>query len=177
MGRWGGRRRTEPHEKSMGSYELFAWRDAMEVGGLLEEEFKLPKARQMYEAMDVKDIIKFERDNAELIETFIGKTVTQRSAYFRRVTKDSNERTKVLFLVLAIIGLVRVMHLLELRDNFRMVLAPGRGNRVTAAGVYGFAGEVQDCFEYDWPWEVFDAYGADDSDDDDDDDDDEQPLG
>lgn len=169
MARWNGRRRTDPHEKSMGSYELFAWRDAMSVGSMLEEECNLPKARKIYEAMTPEAIMEFEEKNCELLKEFIGKSEVQRHTYFERITKESSEGTKVLFLVLAILGLVRVMRMLELRDAFRTVLAPGRGNRITAAGVYGFAAEVDACFEYEWPSEVFEAYGADDFGDDDDD--------
>jgi hypothetical protein len=54
---------------------------------------------------------------------------------------------------------------MEVRDNFRSVLAPGRGNRVTTASVYVFAEEIRNIFNYVWPSEVFDAMGIDDDED------------
>lgn len=47
--------------------------------------------------------------------------------------------------------------LLELRDRYRMVLVPGSGNRVTAAGAYRFLMETQGLFDYLWLYEAFEA--------------------
>lgn len=166
-----GRRRTNPHEKHMGSYELFAWRDAMALASWLEEDYDVRAVRQAFEAMSLDDKLAFEDKNVELIEELIRRSESQRPAYVRKVGKDASEITKGILIAFAIIGQVRVKDLMELRDRYRMALAPGGGNRVTCSELYAFQHEVSHLGSYDWPDEVFDAYGGDGgwSDDDEDD--------
>ena len=160
-----GRRKTETHEKSMGSYILFAWSDAMDVANLLDQVVGATKARKIYEKMDTETVTKYESDVTEQLAEFIHKTQTQRASYVAKQLKD--EETKVAFLVLAILGLLRVKEVVELRDRYRMSLAPGRGNRDTAAALYLFADKVSRLYDYLWPDELFDAMGLYDGRDDD----------
>lgn len=162
------RQRTEQHEKSMGSYEVFAWRDAMAIASFLADEIPLARAKASFGRATLPDLTKFERENEALLREFIQKPESQRPAYFRRITKEVSEATKIDFLVLAILGAVRAMRIMELRDQFRMVLAPGRGNRVTTAALYAFSNEMLTVFDYDWPDEVFEAADLDADDDSDD---------
>lgn len=162
-----GRKRVEAHEKSMGSYELFAWRDAMSISQLVIEHLGFSRAKNIYSKVSVRDIMDFEQENNELIGQFIQKSESQRPSFFKKLTKEANETSKVLFLVLAIIGVIRAKNVMELRDNYRSVLAPGSGNRITTASIYDFSNEMFHLFSYDWPLEVFEATGNayDDSDD------------
>lgn len=161
-----GRQKKETYEKSMSSYEQFAWNDAIGIAHLLDEEVGAPRAHKFYDSLAKDSIMKFERDNHDLIANFIQKTEGQRPAYVKRCTKGMNEdgaeATKIVFLVLAIIGCVRVKEVIDLRDNYRYVLAPGSGNRITTASIYKFSEEVKQLFQYDWPWEVFNAVLIDD---------------
>jgi hypothetical protein len=155
------RQRTDPHEKSMGSYELFAWRDAMALASLLEEEFDVREVRQGFEAMTVEDKLDFESKNVEFIQELIRRSESQRMSYVRKVGKDVSELTRGILIVFAIIGQVRVKDVLELRDRYRFALAPGSGNRVTCSNLYAFQHEVSSLSGYNWPDEVFEAYGGD----------------
>lgn len=156
------RQRTESHEKSMGSYELFAWRDAMAIAEFIAVEYTVPKARKAYESHEHATISKFEREHAELLTEFIQKSESQRPAFLRRITKSTpplSESTVILFLVLALLGVLRSKNIIELRDRFRTVLAPGRGNRITTSAIYAFSNEMRSVYSYEWPYEVFDAIG------------------
>jgi len=159
MSLYGGRRKAPIHEKSMGSYELFAWRDAMSMAEWIDEEFGVAHARKVYEQFDSSSVLKFERENQDLLANFIQKTESQRPAFLRRVAKKANEDTRILFVTLALIGVLRAKEVMEIRDSFRTALAPGRGNRVTTAGIYVFTEKIRDIFTYGWPWEPFDAMG------------------
>jgi hypothetical protein len=154
----------------MGSYELHAWRDAMALADFLREECEamdltVAAARRIYESIDVNNLIDYEEQVSDAVATMIQKPEGQRANHFRKTMKDATTTTKVGFLVLCILGAVRAKEVLELRDRFRMVLAPGSGNRVTCAGAYAFAAEVVSSFNYARPEEVFGAMGIDDSDD------------
>jgi hypothetical protein len=72
-----------------------------------------------------------------------------------------DEITRGLLIVFAILGQVRVMEILELRDRYRLALAPGSGNRITCSSLYAFQQEMAGLQTYDWPDHVFDAYGGD----------------
>lgn len=175
-----GRQGRESHEKSMSSYEQFARSDAIAIAYLLNEEVGAPRARKFYELLDKDSIIKFEHEKHDILAEFIQKPEGHRPAYLRRCTKGMDEKdtksTKIVLLVLAIIGCMRVKEVLYLRDNYSYVLAPGSGNRITTARVYKFADEVKNLIQYDWPWEVFYDAGIDDDDDDNDNDDDNSYL-
>ncbi|MGU3473187.1 hypothetical protein ACLBWT_18820 [Paenibacillus sp. D51F] len=173
-----GRRRRESHEKDMGSYVKFAWNDAMEIASFIDEEIGALKARKLYESITEESLLKFEKSNQDGIADFIQRSISQRPVYLRKFLKnvkpENVEFTKVGFLVLALIGCLRAKDVIELRDRFRYVLAPGSGNRMTTAGLYAFAGEISNIFEYTFPDEPFTAQGIYMFDDDEDDDDAEQ---
>lgn len=148
----------------MGSYELHAWRDAMALAEFLKEQcaeinLNLRQARELYASLDRAAVIELEKNNSELVAEMIRRPESQRHAYFRKICMKSDVPTKVASLVLFVLGAVRARDLLELRDQYRGSLAPGAGNRVTAAGAYAFAAGVDSLFVYDWPHEVFEAMG------------------
>lgn len=155
----GGRGAVGAHLKSMGSYEMHAWRDAMAIAGLLDETIGARKARQIYERIKKEAVWKFEDSMNGQIAEFIGRSESQRPAVIRKLPDDV---TRVCFLTLAILGCVRAKDVMELRDMYRELLAPGRGNRETTRGLYGFANQVQGFFNYEWPEEVFSSMGVDD---------------
>jgi len=161
-----GRKATPVHEKSMGTYEVFAWRDATSIADWINEEFGAAYARQEFEKFELVNVISFERKHQDLLADFIQKTENQRPSFLKRIGKEADEPTRILFVTLALIGVLRAKNVMEVRDNFRSVLAPGRGNRVTTASVYAFAEEIRDIFTYVWPSEVFDAMSIDDESDD-----------
>jgi hypothetical protein len=150
----------------MGTYELFAWQDAMSIAIWMDEEFGATAARKVFEGIARPIVTDFERKYQDLIADYIQKTEGQRPAFLKRITKQADDSTRILFATLALIGVLRAMAVMEVRDNFRTVLAPGRGNRITTASVYVFAGELRDVFEYEWPSAVFEALGVDDDEED-----------
>lgn len=50
---------------------------------------------------------------------------------------------------------------LGLRDRYRYFLSPGGPNRATCAGISAFHQEIISVTLFDWPDEVFDAFGSD----------------
>lgn len=157
-----GRRKATPiHEKDMWSYEVFAWRDALALAAFLADTFGAEKARLSFEAIPLEQVIEFEASNGSLIGDFIQKPEGQRPAFLSRISKSSNVSTQILFVVLAILGVIRAKAVMELRDRFRTELAPGRGNRITTAAVYDFSREMRGLYSYAWPGAVFDAIGLD----------------
>ena len=160
MAGWGRPKARPIHEKDMGSYALHAWRDALALGEFIEDEFGAVRARSFFEAAPREELIQFERANFELISDFIQKSESQRPAFLARVCKSTNEHTKVLFVVLALLGVLRAKAVIEVRDRYCSELAPGRGNRVTTAALYAFSNEIQELYGYAWPFEVFNALGG-----------------
>ena len=161
-GRWGyggGSGAKGAHLKSMGSYEMHAWRDATAIASLLNDLVGAAKARGIYERMEAKEVWKYEEAMEDAIADFIGRSESQRPAVIRKLPDDA---TRVCFMTLAILGCVRARDLMELRDRYRELLAPGRGNRETARGLYTFSNEVQGLVTYDWPGEVFSSVDLDD---------------
>lgn len=156
------RRATPPHERSMDSYSQFAWSDAASLARWIADEFGAGHARKMFERLSKEQIVHFEGENEDRLTEFIKRTEGQRPAFLKRVTKELklNEHGRIVFMVLALIGLLRARKVLEIRDHFRDVLAPGQSNRITASEMYAFAARVQATFRYDWPQGVFDAIGA-----------------
>lgn len=174
MARGYGRTRTNPHEKHMGSYELAAWRDALDMATEFSEEFVVSldmtiwDAQKLYRSIPFDDRADFDDQNREHIANYVAKTPSQRPAFVKKLLKDSKPETKIVFHLLCIIAAKRAYDLLQLRDRFRMTLAPGLGNRVTASGAYLFCMEASDLISYDWPDDVFEAIGIYSDDDDDD---------
>ena len=154
------RRRTEAHEKSMGSYEMFAWRDALAIAELICELYGRARAENVYKAVEQKEVVKFESENQQLIADFIQKSESQREPFLRRITKEAGDGTRIVFLTLALLGVLRAKALMELRDQFRTALAPGGGNRITTASLYDFSNALPSIYVYEWPAEPFDALGA-----------------
>lgn len=157
-------RRIESHEKSMGSYELHAWSDAVSMAHDLHafaenNDLTLRDVRRRFEALSPSQLSDLETKNVDLIAQYLQKSERQREAFFTRITKTVDLDAKLRFLVLCILGAVRAKELLELRDQHRFHLAPGSGNRVTIASAYTFADRVAELFVYAWPDEVFDAAG------------------
>ncbi len=156
-----GSRSIDSREKSMSSYALHAWRDAMAIAVLLDQEVGIARARKLYEGVDKIDVMAYEMAAAKLIAEFIGKTEGQRISFVNKWLPDS-EKTRVVFLTLAIIGCMRAKGILEMRDIYRYSLAPGGGNRVTVSGVYAFGQEVTEALiSYEWPCEPIEELGLD----------------
>jgi len=150
-------RRVEAHEKSMGSYELHAWRDALAIADLIDALFGYAAAKKAYSSFSRKEVLEFESKYDEQIGDFIQKSESQREPYLRRIAKDVNDDTRILFLTLALVGVLRAKALVELRDRFRTALAPGRGNRITIASLYDLSNELPSLYVYQWPVEAFRA--------------------
>lgn len=157
----GGRGATGAHLKSMGSYELHAWRDAMAIAELLDQTVGAARARQLYEQVESKVLLEFERLMSADIADFIARSESQRPPVIKKL---AGEATKTCFLVLSILGCLRAKALMEIRDNYREVLAPGKGNRVTTGSLYNFSVEVINSVNHTWPYEVFSSLGIDDDD-------------
>ncbi|MFP3637958.1 hypothetical protein [Paraburkholderia sp. SIMBA_054] len=148
------------HEKDMGSYSLFVWRDAMELTSLLEEDFTASEVLESFEKLSDEQRRAFELEHEDTIIQILGKTVSQRRTFLKAMLKSHSNDCCGLLLVFAAIAQVRTMEIIELRDRYRAVLAPGQGNRDTAAGLYGFYRNMTKLPTYEWPFEVFDAYGG-----------------
>jgi len=146
--------------KSMGSYHIFAWNDAMELASWLETDYPIGTVKATFEAMPLHDKIEFESKNEAFIQEIIKKSVSQRPAYLKRIGKNVGVVTQGVVILFAIIGQVRVKEFFDLRDQYVGCLIPGGGNRVTCESVFAFIQEVRGLVDYDWPWEVFNAYGG-----------------
>ncbi|WP_321967195.1 hypothetical protein [Burkholderia cepacia] len=146
--------------KSMGSYQLFAWRDAMSLASWLEESYDLRAVRAAFEALNAAERDEFEQRNAEVIEELIRRPESQRPALLRKAGKNIDPAWHGLLILFAVMSQARTREVIELRDNFRDALEPGLGNRVTCAGLYAFQRELLALPRHAWPWEVFDAYGG-----------------
>ena len=159
-----GRHATPAHQKAMSTYQLFAWRDAMALASLLEEDYDVKAVRQLFERLSAEKIAEFEQTLQEHIGALLQKPEGHRPAYLRRLAKDhpNNPHLPAFTLLLAIIGQVRVTQLLNLRDMFRGALAPGEGNRMTCANLYDFGMAVARLQQRkpEFPYEVFAASGS-----------------
>jgi hypothetical protein len=154
-------------DKSMGSYEKFAWDDACSIAGMLCETYGFEKVKTAYTGKNTEAIKDFEGKNKNLIAEYLSKTESARPAYIKSISKEATEGERIMFLVLSILALVRVYEILMLRDVYRHALNPGLGNRITTKAIYEFSNRVAQEITYEWPSEVFDAIGeySDDSDD------------
>ncbi|MDO7931560.1 hypothetical protein Q6A26_03645 [Xanthomonas euvesicatoria pv. eucalypti] len=161
----------------MASYQFAAWTDALGMAEHIAGDFasatglSLNQIRRRYEGIPVNQVEQFETDYWPLIADYLAKTEGQRPGNFRKVTAKVGTDEKIMFLVMCLLAGLRASKLLELRDEYRMVLAPGSGNRSTAAGAYRFLMQAQELMDHSWPYEAFEALGLYDDDDDDDDDD------
>jgi hypothetical protein len=153
--------KIDPRSKNMCSYEKFAWSDAISMADWLEESFDLVAVRKGFEAMSDAQKLNFEEKNAVIIQEVIGKTEGQRPAYLRKVGKNAGALTQGILIVFAIIGIVRVKEIIDLRDRFRYSLTPGGPNRATCADLYSFYQEMKALTALDWPDEVFEAIESD----------------
>lgn len=160
---FGGRStKRDSSEKSMRTYERHASQDAMAIASILveDERYTLAAIRKWYEKLPSQQVVEFDVRNHELIAKFIEMPESRREGFLNKVTKGATgDTTRLLFIVVAILGANRAARVIELRDRYASSLAPGGGNRVTAAGIYSFAHEVSASFVYDWPSETFHAMG------------------
>lgn len=106
----------------------------------------------------------------EDLEGFLAKTETQRVARLNKLAKTWTDDQVTLFFTLALVAAMHAKELIELRDTYRLELAPGLGNRATAAGIYAHASRAAEILgNMLWPAEAFDAVGISDSENDDED--------
>lgn len=146
-------------DKSMGSYEKFAWDDACSIASMLCETYGFEKVKAAYTAEKTEVIKNFERESKNHIAEFLSKTESARLTYIKSISKDVTDSERIIFLVLSILALVRVYGILILRDAYRNALNPGQGNRITTKAIYEFSNRVAQEITYEWPSEVFDAIG------------------
>ncbi|WP_162590091.1 hypothetical protein [Variovorax sp. RA8] len=140
----------------MSSYEEFAWRDAGELAMMAAADFKMSAARDQFEAMSAEQKIRIEDACRSMIEDFLRRTDSQRPAVLRKIAKAAGDEAAAMFAVFAIVALVRVREVLELRDRYMYALAPGSGNRETCAAIYAFQQEVIEASGIEWPDDAFD---------------------
>ena len=152
--------KIDPRSRNMCSYEKFAWSDAISMAAWLEESFDLVAVRKKFESMTDSAKLHFEENNTEIIQELIGKTEGQRPAYLRKVGKDADALIQGVLIIFAIIGMVRVKEIIDLRDRYRYALTPGGPNRSTCADPYAFQEEMKALTLLDWPDDVFDAFGS-----------------
>lgn len=151
-------------DNSMWRYSQFAWGDAIALAEWLAADFDLTAVRKVFDSLSQEGRAAFERNNEPVIQELIRRTEGQRPAFLRRAGKNVPEATKGLAIVFAIIGQVRVRHLIDLRDRM-MLIGPGSGYRVTNARIYqlrnAFDESLQNLSAYEWPSEVFAEYSGD----------------
>lgn len=154
----------DAHLKSMSSYESTAWNDACAIAQFMADYFEndVSRVRELYLKFEKNEIKAFEKKNESFIAEFIGKTEGQRNSYFNKITAKADERTKIIFLTLCLLSIIRVRDVIEIRDRYRDVLAPGRGYRLTNKALYEFEREVVGITTYEWPSDPFDAIDIDD---------------
>lgn len=142
----------------MYSYARFAWNDACSIADLLtRERLDISAAYSLFCAMDGDHLRRIEQACGSMIEDFIGRAESQRPSVVRKVVKAAGKEAGSVFVVLSVIGLMRVNELLTLRDQYRDALAPGSGNRATCAAVYSFQQEVAELSKFEWPEDVLET--------------------
>ena len=151
--------RQEAEEKFTEPYKVFAWQQAVMIGESLAIRGPWEESRAMFGRYSVDELMRFERENGEYLTEFIRKPDMLRTPYFDRVTEVASEDTKVKFLVLAILGVLRTMRIVELRERFSAVLAPRSDPHENTAALYSLSIELQGLYRYDWPDEVFATMG------------------
>lgn len=151
------RQKKDLREAHMSKYEQFAWQDALSLATWLKSSFDLEAVQENYESRSVKDNHEFEKANAGIIQELLATPEGQRPAYLRRVCKNADSLSLGVLILLAIIALVRVTEVVELRDRFRYSLYPGGSNRTTCAGIYAFNNAMRTVSFMEWPTAVFEA--------------------
>lgn len=99
------RQKADPRDAHTASYEKFAWQDALALAAWLKRSF--------------------ETESGDFIKELLAKPVAQRPACLRKISKNVDEMTQAIVVVLAINAQVRVMEVIEIRDRFRYALYPG----------------------------------------------------
>lgn len=148
-------RKISEHEKPMMSYIAHAHTDAFAVADFLRSLVDQEQAKRIYESFNLQDLIRFEWKERARIAEFLGKTERERPKFIREMFDSTTQETLVVFLTLSVLALLRVVEVLELRDRYRRVLAPGCPNRATTAAIFEFASEVSRTASYVWPEELF----------------------
>jgi len=92
-------RRSDPRAKSMGSYELFAWRDACDVASLLGELYDVATARELFANANDETLRDFEEKNSSLLEPTLLKSHNRDARRFsERSTRIRMTRQQCSFL-------------------------------------------------------------------------------
>lgn len=134
----------------------------MALAHLLEEMYDPVKTLKLFQLFSAEELKRLEKSWADEVADVIGKTEAQRPAVLRRIQREHpGQRVPELVLLYAIMGQARTYKALELRDNYRAAMAAGGGNRATCEAWYQFTREIAELNEtYEFPFEVFEAYGA-----------------
>lgn len=134
------------HLKSMTTYELHAWRDALSIAVFMDDNFDINAILKIFiDHRYSDDYKKFKRNNREIIAEFIQKPESRRFNYLKKVTADSDLENTLWLLVTVLEGLLLAKQTLVIRDSFREYLVPGKGNRITTAELYTFNQYINDC--------------------------------
>lgn len=157
---------TNSRFKSMASYAEFARGDAQTMANLLSARIGTKMAHSLYTGTNVDAIKESEASNMPLLNTLIQKSERQREKFLDKLRLSPWAET--VFVVLAILGLVRVRRMLVARDYSQGGFAPGMGNRETAAAVYGAVAALLGSISYEWPSGAFSESAVFDDDDEDD---------
>lgn len=154
------RSRPDPM-KPMTSYQQFARSDAYALGHLLRETCDVVALLLWFRKTSFDRLQAIEAQLAEDISELIFRTEGQRPAYLRKLAKSHpNSRVPEVTLLLALIGQLRNVALLELRDWYRVGLVPGAGNRVTCQAIYDFGRDTAALFQsYSFPTGLLDECG------------------
>jgi hypothetical protein len=146
----------------MEHYGTFASRDARRLATWLERDYDVAITRRLYSDMSLTRKSEFEAANATFIEELIQRTPADRVAYLKNLDEKlgTDRTTESLLIVFAIIGLLRLRALFEIRDYYRSVLVPGEDSRTTCCALYSFQNEVSGIRRFRWPNEAFDTPGS-----------------
>lgn len=143
---------SSPHLRGMGRYRTHAYWNARSVAELLDKQFGAGHARQVYESSCPDQVREYEQAHWTDLAEFMRFDDSQRLLFVRELP---DERTQIGFLVLAILGAGRAASLLTLRDKYREVLAPVRGEAETTSAIYELTAELLSLHDYGWPANVF----------------------
>lgn len=147
----------DPRDRNMISYLMFARKDAYALTEWLLTDFDVAAVQDAFEALGVRGMVSFESAAREDLADLIRRPQSQRRAFLRKLCKDRPAHYQGLMVVFAIIGLLRVEAMLDLRDRYRYALTPGDSNRETCADIYSFHQDVIRIPPYDWPAEMLDV--------------------
>lgn len=157
-----GQRLRESHEKSMWRYNQHAWNNAIELAQFLclaaeESGWQLEDLRRHFETIEGAKLADFDEANIEHVAHFVAETPSRRPKLYRKWFAE-RPQPGLVFLILCILACSRAKELIDLRDDFREALAPGRGYRATVADLHAFGIKTALIYaDYSWPYEVFEA--------------------